>query len=94
MITHRSRPALILSGPSSSSSSADPQGAAQTTVTKKLSKAIAALRDRAGGGSPADAGLAAPAPETERRQVAVLFADLAGYTRISAACDPEDLHAL
>jgi hypothetical protein len=33
MITHRSRPALILPGPSSSSSSAGPQGGAQTTVT-------------------------------------------------------------
>ena len=33
MITHRSRPAPILSGPSSSPPSAGTQGAAQTTVT-------------------------------------------------------------
>ncbi|RKH63783.1 adenylate/guanylate cyclase domain-containing protein [Corallococcus sp. AB049A] len=39
----------------------------------------------------------APAPPQEageRRQVTVLFADLAGYTRLSTELDPEDLHAL
>lgn len=30
----------------------------------------------------------------ERRQVAVLFADLAGFTRLSTELDPEDLHTL
>ena len=56
------------------------------------------------GGAPASQAPAPPAPvppapalleETgERRQVAVLFADLAGYTRLSTELDPEDLHAL
>jgi class 3 adenylate cyclase/tetratricopeptide (TPR) repeat protein len=33
-------------------------------------------------------------PAGERRQVAVLFADLAGYTRLSSSQDPERTHAL
>ena len=33
-------------------------------------------------------------PEGERRQVAVLFADLAGYTALSRDLDPEEIHAL
>lgn len=33
-------------------------------------------------------------PAGERRQVAVLFADLAGYTRLSSTQDPERTHAL
>src|SRR5262249_24276008 len=32
------------------------------------------------------------APQAERRQVAVLFADLAGYTNLSARHDPEQVH--
>src|SRR4051794_33931020 len=35
MITHRSKPDLIFSGPSSSTSSAGPQGGAQTTFTQR-----------------------------------------------------------
>src|SRR3712207_4563066 len=35
MSTHRSKPDPLVSGPSSSSPSADPQGARQTTLTKK-----------------------------------------------------------
>jgi class 3 adenylate cyclase/tetratricopeptide (TPR) repeat protein len=37
---------------------------------------------------------AAPAPAGERRQVTTLFADLAGYTRLSTTLDPEETHAL
>jgi len=33
-------------------------------------------------------------PPGERRQVAVLFADLSGYTRLSSSLDPEDVHHL
>src|SRR3546814_11282938 len=33
-------------------------------------------------------------PEAERRQVTVLFADLAGYTRLSSEIDAEEVHAL
>jgi class 3 adenylate cyclase len=40
------------------------------------------------------AGLDAPAPAGERRQVAILFADLAGYTRLSTTLDPEEVHRL
>lgn len=36
----------------------------------------------------------AAVPAGERRQVAILFADLSGYTRLSRAQDPEETHAL
>lgn len=55
---------------------------------KRLLKAIAA-RHRG-----PDAPAAAAAADAERRQVAVLFADLAGFTRLSAAMDAEDVHAI
>ncbi len=47
-------------------------------------------------GAPAAAATepAPPAPSGERRQVTTLFADLAGYTRLSATLDPEETHAL
>ncbi|MGE3740016.1 MAG: adenylate/guanylate cyclase domain-containing protein [Geminicoccaceae bacterium] len=61
---------------------------------KRLVKAIAALRVRSGEESPAAVGLTNSAPEAERRQVTVLFADLSGYTHLSASFDPEDLHTL
>ncbi|MFO1395596.1 MAG: adenylate/guanylate cyclase domain-containing protein [Burkholderiales bacterium] len=37
---------------------------------------------------------AAPAAAGERRQVAVLFADLTGYTALSSALDPEEIHRI
>lgn len=53
------------------------------------------------GGCGADISVPAPAARTagesaagERRQVTVLFADLAGYTRLSRALDAEELHAI
>ena len=36
----------------------------------------------------------APGDDAERRPITVLFADLCGYTRLSARLDPEDVHAL
>ena len=33
-------------------------------------------------------------PDGDRRPVTVLFCDLVGYTRLSSALDPEDVHAL
>ena len=63
---------------------------------RKLLDAIAALRGdhREGlGGPPAPASQPATLVG-ERRQVAVLFADLAGYTRLSSELDPEDVQAM
>ena len=37
---------------------------------------------------------AAPSPPAERRQVAILFADLAGYTQLSSTLDAEEVHRL
>jgi class 3 adenylate cyclase/tetratricopeptide (TPR) repeat protein len=71
---------------------------------RKLLDAIAALRD--GHPAPASGPLVADGPELdkdaaaptlpagERRQVAVLFADLAGYTALSQELDAEEVHAL
>lgn len=59
----------------------------------KLLKAIAALR----AGPASLSGPAVPTSESvegERRQVTVLFADLAGYTVLSNELDPEEAHAL
>jgi class 3 adenylate cyclase/tetratricopeptide (TPR) repeat protein len=68
---------------------------------RKLLAAIAALRS---GGAPTlspDAGtpasilrVASPLPEAERRQVTVLFADIAGYTKLADELDAEEVHAL
>src|SRR5512140_3173698 len=53
---------------------------------------------RAGAGTGASAGtgtVATPTlPAGERRQVAVLFADLAGYTRLSSGLDAEEVHKI
>jgi class 3 adenylate cyclase/tetratricopeptide (TPR) repeat protein len=40
------------------------------------------------------AGLDEATRPGERRQVAILFADLAGYTRLSTSLDPEEVHRL
>ncbi|HWA41995.1 MAG TPA: adenylate/guanylate cyclase domain-containing protein [Hypericibacter adhaerens] len=44
--------------------------------------------------SPETAAKPAPAPEGEKRPVCVLFADLVGFTELSARLDAEDLKAL
>ncbi|HET6519931.1 MAG TPA: adenylate/guanylate cyclase domain-containing protein, partial [Geminicoccaceae bacterium] len=63
---------------------------------RRLLEAIAALPRREAALAPAPAvAPAAPLPEEgERRQVTVLFADLAGYTRLGRELDAEELHAL
>ncbi len=62
----------------------------------KLLNAIAALRTRAAEQGPTEPIPPAPSPamQGERRQVAVLFADLACYTALSNELDAEELHAL
>ena len=70
---------------------------------RKLLDAIAALRDQdassageppVGGPEPVETAVAQVLPAGERRQVAVLFADLAGYTAMSQELDAEEVHAL
>jgi class 3 adenylate cyclase len=58
---------------------------------RRLLEAIAALRAASGDEMPAP-----PTAEAagERRRVAVLFADLAGYTALSTRLDAEEVHAL
>jgi class 3 adenylate cyclase len=64
----------------------------------KLLEAIAALRNEASGkappvdaATPSSTPSAAPEDRAERRQVTVMFSDLAGSTALSARMDPEDL---
>lgn len=71
---------------------------------KRLRRAIAELRSADGQATKAhDVANGVPALQrqavatirnAERRQVAVLFADLSGYTRLSSRLDPEDLQVL
>jgi class 3 adenylate cyclase/tetratricopeptide (TPR) repeat protein len=67
---------------------------------RKLLAAIAALRDGAASGSrslpgaPSILRMSSSLPEAERRQVTVLFADLAGYTKLADELDAEEVHAL
>src|SRR5262249_8955501 len=60
---------------------------------KKLLKAIETLK-----ASRDDSSKVVPAPDGndmgERRQVAVLFVDLVGYTALSRTLDPEEVHNL
>ena len=63
---------------------------------RKLLKAIADLRTGDADRSEPPPTLAAAATEVEgeRRQVTVLFCDLAGYTALSRELDAEEVHAL
>ncbi|MDX1712067.1 MAG: adenylate/guanylate cyclase domain-containing protein, partial [Rhodovibrionaceae bacterium] len=64
---------------------------------RKLLRAIEDLQqDGAAPAAEAEeaAGDETPGPDAERRQVTVLFADLAGYTNLSNTLDPEEAHAL
>jgi len=68
-------------------------GVRQVGHRRKLLDAIAALQS----GAPSSGQRPRPAEAThdgERRQVTVLFADLAGFTRLSTELDAEDLHAV
>lgn len=65
-------------------------GITRLSDRKRLLKAILELSesgDRHGAGADTSSALA-----NERRQVTVLFADLAGFTELSTALDPEELH--
>jgi len=61
----------------------------------RLLNAIAALNDSAVA-SQADPGTATAArsPPGERRQVTVMFADLAGFTQLAAELDAEEVHGV
>ena len=68
---------------------------------RKLLAAIAALRvvtaptsAPAPGAPSSTLTVASPLPQAERRQVTVLFADLAGYTKLADELDAEEVHAL
>ena len=60
---------------------------------KRLLKAAAALRPAAAE-AVAAGSIPVEEPPSERRQVAVLFADLAGYTALARELDAEELHDL
>src|SRR5690242_17180518 len=51
---------------------------------KRLLEAVGGLRD----------GQSEPAPDAEHRQVAVLFADLCGFTELSSALGPEEMRRI
>uniref|UniRef100_UPI00135A2929 adenylate/guanylate cyclase domain-containing protein n=1 Tax=Geminicoccus flavidas TaxID=2506407 RepID=UPI00135A2929 len=61
---------------------------------KRLLKAAAALRPAVTAAVAAGDAATAEEPPGERRQVTVLFADLAGYTALSRELDAEEVHAL
>ena len=64
----------------------------------RRSRPMRVFARNAGQGSasrrPRRPGDAAPSPPAERRQVAILFADLSGYTRLSSTLDAEEVHRL
>ncbi|MEM7426622.1 MAG: adenylate/guanylate cyclase domain-containing protein [Pseudomonadota bacterium] len=67
---------------------------------KKLLRAIAALNDEQTSGRKDAVGTAEPPqpestiPPGERRQVAILFADISGYTRLTGEMDAEETHSM
>ena len=62
---------------------------------RKILAAIAELADHEAGPLPiASANEAEPALPSEQRQVTVLFADLAGFTRLSGELGAEETHVL
>ena len=67
-------------------------GVAAVGHRRRMLDAIAALR--AAGAETAAAHPGPAEPAGERRQVTVLFADLAGYTALSGELDAEEVHAL
>jgi class 3 adenylate cyclase/tetratricopeptide (TPR) repeat protein len=60
----------------------------------KLLAAIAAMRDSTETRSQAPSGVATVHPQAERRQITILFADLADSTKLAMQLDPEDLGSL
>ena len=77
-------------------------GVASVGHRRRLLEAIAALRTGAGGAAGAQAHDGRPEPpplppafpRAERRQVTVLFADLAGSTALAQKLDPEEMRDL
>jgi class 3 adenylate cyclase len=63
-------------------------------IRKKVLKAIRAIGDGQATDEAKSSQAPAVHPAAERRQVTVLFADLAGYTRLSHTVDAEEVHAL
>ncbi len=61
---------------------------------RKLLAAIAVLANGEAEAAPVPDDLAPPALSGERRQVTVLFADLAGFTQLSGELGAEATHAL
>src|SRR5688572_6024700 len=67
-------------------------GVARLADRKRLLKAIESLSGQA---APAEAASTPQVTQAgERRQVTVLFADLAGFTRLTATLGAEEIHAL
>ena len=64
-------------------------GVTRLADRKRLLEAIAGLSVEPGPAPPASA-----APEGERRQVTVLFADIAGFTRLTSTLGAEEIHGL
>jgi len=69
-------------------------GIARLGDRKRLLKAIATLSEGGGGGRDKDEASSRGSYAGERRQVTILFVDLAGFTELSTALDPEELHGL
>lgn len=67
-------------------------GVASLGHRKRILAAIEAWH--AGASRATSAAAPAADARSERRQVTILFADLCGFTALSQAMDPEDLHAL
>ena len=63
---------------------------------RRLSKAIATLKNAAGPvqGQPAAEPAPKPQDAAERRQLTVMFCDLVGSTAMSARLDPEDMREI
>jgi class 3 adenylate cyclase/tetratricopeptide (TPR) repeat protein len=54
--------------------------------------ALSAAAEARAEPTPAAPAAVVEAPQADRRQVTILFADLSGYTRLSSQLDPEEIH--
>jgi class 3 adenylate cyclase len=73
-------------------------GVSRLADRKRLLKAISDLHEgetvAAPSEAPADIPPPSAAPDAERRQVSILFADISGYTRLSSEIDAERMHEI